>query len=229
MYDIIKHYPKADADLVAKFAEFDESASISECLAVPGAMNRDIRPVWPGARMCGVAFTAHVRPGDNLLLHKALDLLKPGDVLVVCCEAFADSGGIWGGMMTASAKVKGAAGLVTDGSVRDTMLIKELGFPVYSRGIDVKRSTKKLPGTINHPIIIGGVLVNPGDIVFGDNDAVVVIPQESAREVYDKVRQREEMEAVKLKRILNGEGTTFDLDGGFIAEFKALNISEEPD
>lgn len=224
MYSVIKGIDRADKELVKKFASIGESASIYEIMK-SGAMSCDMRPVWPGTRMCGTALTVHTRPADNLMLHKAIDMVQPGDVVVVCCEGFTEAGGMFGGLMAASLKQKGCAGLVTDGSVRDTMMFKELGLPVYSRGINVKCSTKMHGGTINHPIIVCGVLVRPGDIIFGDNDSVVVVPKEIAEEVYKDTIAREEREEVMLKRIMSGEGTTFDF--AYRSVYEKLGLDEE--
>lgn len=107
----------------------------------------------------------------------------PGDVVMVTNGDFDEAGGMFGGMMAASLKSRGAAGLVMEGAVRDTMLIKELEFPVFARNVCIKATTKLCPGRINHPIVIGGVYVKPGDLVFGDNDSVVVVPREIALQV----------------------------------------------
>jgi len=131
-------------------------------------------------------------------------------------------------MVAASAKALSCVGMITDGAVRDSILIKELGFPVVSRGMNVKGTTKTLPWNINHPIMIGGVLVNPGDLVFADHDSVVIVPREQAQEVYDKTFARENKEADLLKKIQSGEGTTYNLTG-FDASFAKLGLSEEPD
>lgn len=222
--DIIKHYEKVPKDLVEKFSKLDESASINECLKSNGAMNHDIRPVWPGTRACGTALTVCARPGDNLLLHKAITMVKPGDILVITCDGFLEAGGMWGGIMSTAAQTMGAAGLVIDGSVRDTMMMKKINFPVFSRGICVKRSTKAVGGTINHPIVIGGVLVHPGDLIFADNDSVVCVPREEAQEVYDKAARREAEEDERLE-IAKIDGTiTFQ---SFTEEFARLGLSEE--
>lgn len=224
MYSVIKNIVRADKELVNKFASIDESASIYEVMK-SGAMSCDMRPIWPGTKMCGTALTVHTRPADNLMLHKAISMVQPGDVVVVSCEGFTEAGGMFGGLMAASLKQKGGVGLVTDGSVRDTMMFKELGLPVYSRGINVKCSTKMHGGKINHPIIVCGVQINPGDIIFGDNDTVVVIPKEIAEEVYKDTVAREEREDIMLKRIMNGEGTVYDFV--YKAVFDKLGIDEE--
>ena len=227
MFDIIKNYEKVPADLVQKYAGFEESASIHECMGRKNAFGGRVRPVWPGTKACGVAFTVEARPGDNAILHKAIDLLQPGDMLVVAYAGDTRTGGMWGGMMSASAKMKGCAGLVTDGAVRDTMLMKELEFPVFSAAVNVVGTTKAFPGKINHPVVICGVTVHPGDLVFADNDDVVIVPREIAQQIYDETLAREQKEEKLLKRILNGEGTTYDLSG-FNKIVEGLGLTEEP-
>lgn len=224
MFDIIKNYEKVSPELVEKFSRLEESASINECMKVNGAMNHDIRPVWPGSRMCGTAVTVCARAGDNLMLHKAITMLKPGDVLVITCDGFQESGGMWGGIMSNAAQTMGAAGMVIDGCVRDTMMMKEINFPVFSRGISVKRSTKAVGGTINHPIVISGVLVHPGDLIFGDNDAVVVVPREQAEEIYELALAREKHEDDTLVRARVDGTVTYQT---FRKEFESLHLSEE--
>lgn len=224
MPQVMKRLGKASPDLVKRFSEIGESATIYEIMK-KNAMSCEMRPVWPGTRMCGSALTVQTRPGDNIMLHKAIDLVQPGDVVVVDCGGFTEAGGMFGGLMAASLKMKGCAGVVTNGSVRDTMAFQELGLPVFSRGVNIKFATKANGGYINHPVFICGVEVRPGDIVFGDNDAVVVVPLDEAEEVYAGAAAREAREDVLLKRILAGEGTTYDLL--FQENYEALGLSEE--
>ena len=120
------------------------------------------------------------------------------------------------------------SGTITDGAVRDTMLMKELNFPVFSQAVNVVGTTKAFPGKINHPVVMCGVTVHPGDLVFADNDDVVVVPREKAQEVYDITLARELKEEKLLKRIQNHEGTTYDLSG-FNKIVESLNLTEEPD
>lgn len=230
MHDVVKNYERVSRQLIELYSAFEESASIHESMGMDArsTMDMDIRPVWPGMRLCGSALTVQTRLGDNLMVHKAISMLGPGDVLVIATGGSNATGGLWGGMMSASAKQKGCAGMVTDGAVRDTMLIKELGFSVFSRGINVKGTTKTHSGKINHPVMICGVVVHPGDLVFADNDAVVVVPREQAQEVYDKTLAREKKESALLARIQAGEGTTYNLSG-FAALFAKLCLSEEPE
>lgn len=224
-YDIIKNYEKVSMDWVEKFSAFEESASIHESMGGKNAIGPYIRPVWPGMRMCGIAFTVDARPGDNLIVHKAINMLQPGDILVIK-TGLNDRGGLWGGMMTASAVAKGCSGLITDGCVRDSMLIKELKFPVFSRAISIRGATKGLPGKINHPVVIDDVVINPGDLIFGDNDGIVVIPKDMVESVYEKTLAREKKEEGMMKLIQSGKATTYDLLN-FEAVFEKLSITEE--
>ncbi|MET3506471.1 RraA family protein [Halalkalibacter oceani] len=224
MYDIIKTFPKVDKELVAKFAAIEESASINESLTVNGALNHSIRPLWPETRLCGTAFTIQARPGDNLIIHKALQLIEPGDVLVITCDGFLEAGGMFGGVMSTFAQKRGCAGLVMDGSVRDSIHIKEIGFPVFSCGVSVRSSTKITGGKINHPINICDVTVHPGDLVFGDNDSVVIVPREQAAEVYERTHKREEYEQKVLKDINEKGVSNYEQ---FEKAFAALGLTEE--
>lgn len=227
MYDIVKRYERVSAEIIKGYEALDESASVNECLKVNGALNHDFRPVWPGTHIIGSAFTVKARAGDNLILHKAISLLKPGDVLVVTCDGFLESGGMWGGIMSLSAKANGAVGMIIDGSVRDTMLMKDVGFWVWSRGINVKMSTKVTPGKINVPITIGNVVVNPGDLIFADNDAVVCVPRELAASTLEIALSREKDEAITIANAKKDGSWVYN--NKFKAKFAALGLSEEPD
>jgi 4-hydroxy-4-methyl-2-oxoglutarate aldolase len=224
MFDVVKNYEKVGLDLIKKYSTLEESASINETLEVSGALNHDFRPVWPGTKMVGAALTVRARAGDNLILHKAITMIKPGDVLVVSCDGFQESGGMWGGIMSTAAQKMGAAGMVIDGSVRDTMMMKKINWPVWASGISVKRSTKMTGGQINVPVVIGNVVVNPGDLVFADNDAVVIISREKAAEVYELAIKREEDEDAMLEKVVNKGALTFEK---FKDAYQKLNLKEE--
>lgn len=228
MLDVVKTYEKVDLEWLEKFSAIEESASINECMEVSGALNHDFRPVWPGTRAVGRALTVRARAGDNLIIHKAISMIKPGDILVVTCDGFQESGGMFGGIMSTAAQKLGANGLIIDGCVRDTMMMKKINFPVWSRGISIKRSTKLTGGQINVPIVIGGVLVNPGDLIFADNDAVVCVPRERVAETYEKAMAREAHEDESLYLVLHEEGrSTFN--DAFRATYATLGLQEEPD
>ena len=227
MYDVIKTYEKTPEAIVRRYFVIEESASINESMPnKDGALCSRIKAVWPELRMCGTALTVQCGIGDNVMLHKAISMAGPGDVLMVTNGNFDEGGGLFGGMMAASLKSRGAAGIVIEGACRDTILIKQLGFPVFTRNVCIKATPKLCPGRINHPLMIGGVCVNPGDLVFGDNDGVVVVPREIAEQVLEIAEKREANESGLLQRILNKETTTFEM---FRANYEKLQLNEEPD
>lgn len=226
MYDVIKTYPKVALELVQAYARIEESASINESMPKKnGALSSAIRGIWPEIKMCGRALTVQCGIGDNILLHKAISIAKQGDVLMVTNGGYDEAGGLFGGMMAASLKARGAAGIVIEGGCRDTAFLKQLHFPVFARNVCIKATTKLCPGTINHPMIVGGVMTNPGDLVFGDDDGVVVVPREQAESVLKIALQREENERTLLQNILDGKQTTFQM---FEKNYLALGLSEEP-
>jgi 4-hydroxy-4-methyl-2-oxoglutarate aldolase len=184
------------------------TATLHEAGGKIGALPSAIQPVHPSMRICGTAFTVHSPPGDNLWLHRALDVAKPGDVLVVfASNAYAH--GYWGEIMTTMAQVRGLAGLVMDGGVRDGALLGEIGFPVFSRGLCIVGTGKDYGATgwLGAPVPIGAVTVHAGDLVVGDADGVVVVPRARAAEVVTKGVQRESDEAAILARLRAGEST----------------------
>ena len=173
-----------------------------------GALPSAIKPVAPAFRVCGPALTVQSPPGDNLWLHRALDIAKPGDVLVVSV-AGAYEHGYWGEIMTTMARVRGLGGLVIDGCVRDGALLAEIGFPVFARGLCIRGTGKDYGaiGWLNAPLLIGDIAVQAGDLVVGDGDGVVVLPEAVAAEVVAKSLRREADEAAILERLRAGEST----------------------
>lgn len=143
------------------------------------------------------------------MLHKAISIAQPGDVLVVNIGEYEEAGA-WGEIATVAAIERGIKGLIIDGGVRDTQAIKSLGFPVFCRSISIKATTKKLIGFINYPITCGGVIVNPGDIVLGDADGVVVVKKEDVEEVIKKAEERERFERRVIEELRQGK-LTIDL------------------
>ncbi|HVU34960.1 MAG TPA: 4-carboxy-4-hydroxy-2-oxoadipate aldolase/oxaloacetate decarboxylase [Opitutaceae bacterium] len=187
--------------LLTKIEPVAEAALLHEALGKRGAMQHDVKPIYPGAKVVGRALTIRGCPGDNLMLHQAISLARPGDVLVATVDGYLEAG-IWGEIATVAAQVRGIRGLVTDGAVRDSEQIARLGFPVFSRGLSIKGTTKRQKGALNQPINVAGVTVHPGDLVVGDGDGVVVVPAaevDAAIAKAHEIRQREEGIMAKLK------------------------------
>ncbi|ROZ78043.1 RraA family protein [Ramlibacter sp. WS9] len=155
------------------------------------------------ASTCGNAFTVRVRAGDNLLIHKALGLLEPGDVLVVDGEGDV-SRALVGEIMMTMARVRGAVSFVMDGAIRDVDAFEEHRFPCWARGVSLRGPYKEGPGSINVPVIIGGMLVQPGDVIVGDPDGIVAVPAALAREVANKAREKVGQEQETIAAIRAG-------------------------
>jgi 4-hydroxy-4-methyl-2-oxoglutarate aldolase len=185
------------------------SATVYEAQGAKGALDSGIKPIHPDMRVAGPAVTVDLRPGDNLMLHYAMLKVKPGDVLVVDAKGFLEAGP-WGDVFTEQALAQGVAGLVISGAVRDARAIIEMGFPVFSRGLCIKGTGKNQPGKLNVPICIGDVLINPGDIVIGDQDGVVVVRQDEVEYAIRSSQAREERESMYRTRIREG-ATTVEL------------------
>lgn len=198
---------RVDANVV-EAARRVPAATLHEAGGKIGALPAAIKPVAPGFRICGTAFTVHSPGGDNLWLHRAIALAQPGDVLVVYTSGVCEHG-YWGEVMTTAAKVRGLAGLVIDGAVRDADLLETIGFPVFSRGLSIRGTGKDYGaiGWINEPVMIGNVTVGAGDLIVGDRDGVVAIARTRAAEVVTKGVQREADEAAICGRIEAGETT----------------------
>jgi 4-hydroxy-4-methyl-2-oxoglutarate aldolase len=184
------------------------TATLHEAGGKIGALPSAIKPVAPSFRCCGPALTVHSPGGDNLWLHRALDIARPGDVLVVHVSG-AHEHGYWGEIMTTMAKARRLGGLVIDGCVRDGALLAQIGFPVFARGLCIRGTGKDYGaiGWLNEPVLIGDVAVSAGDLVVGDGDGVVVVPRLRAADVVAKSQRRERDEAAILERLQAGEST----------------------
>ncbi|HEU0201333.1 MAG TPA: 4-carboxy-4-hydroxy-2-oxoadipate aldolase/oxaloacetate decarboxylase [Burkholderiaceae bacterium] len=184
------------------------TATLHEAGGKIGALPLQIKPVAPAFRLCGPALTVHSPPGDNLWLHRALDIAQPGDVMVVYVGG-AYEHGYWGEIMTTMAKVRGLGGLVIDGCVRDGVLLDQIGFPVFARGLCIRGTGKDFGATgwINEPVRIGDITVSAGDLIVGDSDGVIAVPRERASAVVAAAQKREADEAAILKRVEAGEST----------------------
>jgi len=174
-----------------------------------GNMDPQIKPIDPKSRMAGRAFTARCHPGDNLAIHRAIVEAPEGSVLVVDAHGYCGAGH-FGEIMALACKAKNLAGLVIDGSCRDADDIEEVGFPVFCRALNPGGTVKETLGQLNVPIACGGLIVNPGDIVFGDRDGVVVVPQDKAEEVLTKAEALAAKE-VAVKAMIQQGKTTIEI------------------
>ena len=195
-FRILRRARKVDAGIAAQFREIPV-ANISDSMYRMSAGGARLRPMHKGGRMAGPAFTVKTRPGDNLLVHKALDLAEPGDVIVV------DAGGdltnaIIGEIMSTYAKARGVAGFVIDGAVRDADELRAGDFPVYAAGVTHRGPYKDGPGEINVPIAIDGMVIEPGDLVIGDGDGILCIPFDATAAVLAAAQEKQKVEAREI-------------------------------
>jgi 4-hydroxy-4-methyl-2-oxoglutarate aldolase len=198
----------------AKFPGLEDvadSALLHEALGRRGALSHEIKSIYPGARVLGQALTVRCAAGDNLMLHVAISIAKPGDVLVATMDGFTE-GGAWGEIASLAAQLRGIRGVVLDGAARDVDATARLGFPVFARGVSIKGTTKRQRGSLNTPITIGGVQVCHGDIVVGDVDGVVIVPLAEVGETVAKAKALREKEHVIMQKLREG-ASTLDLLG----------------
>ena len=200
---IIKDFNRPDPELVALFKD-KPVANIDDNMSRIAAVDTAIEPVGKG-QLLGTAFTIRVPQGDNLMFHAAMDLAKPGDVIVIDAGGFTDRA-IFGELMATYCKIRGIKGIVCDGAIRDREGLAAMeDFPVYARSATPNGPYKNGPGEINVPVVIGGKIVHPGDIIVGDGDGVVIIDPAIAEEVANATIAVEKKEAAIMKHILEDE------------------------
>lgn len=202
-FRILKRTRKIDASTVAAFRDIPV-ANVSDSMHRMSAGGARLRPMHKGGRMAGPAFTVKTRPGDNLMVHKALDMAEPGDVLVV------DAGGdltnaIIGEIMSGYGKARGLAGIVIDGAIRDADEIRGNDFPVYAAGVTHRGPYKDGPGEINVPIAIDGMVIEPGDLVLGDGDGLLCVPFAHAAAVLQAASEKRKVEDREIPLAMQGK------------------------
>ena len=200
---ILANAPLLEETLVRRAGRLSP-ALLCDALACVGAMDFRVKPVWTGAVALGTALTVKLPPGDNLFLHRALCQGAPGYVFVVE-TGFCTTNAMWGDMMTRAAKQVGAAGTVTDGVVRDVEDIRDLAYPVFAVGSVPRSTLREGPGLVNVSVTCGGVIVEPGDLVFGSADGVAVVPRKHIEEVLEKAEKKMAGEDARIREISEGK------------------------
>jgi len=199
---VVTRIERPSKELIDQFRGI-ATATVHEASGRKGAVASAIKPIKAGVKLSGPAFTVQCHPGDNLMLHKALERAEPGDVLVTSVGGHHEAG-YWGALMATSAVAKKLGGLAIDGCIRDSAEIIRMGFPIFCRGFCIKGTTKTVLGLINHPILFGGIQVHPGDLILGDDDGIVVVRRDECRTVLENSLQRIEAEKKKEEKLKAG-------------------------
>ena len=201
--DIRRDFPRVAPDVVKKAAQF-QAAILADVAGRRGTLNGRIRALAPSMRVAGPAFTVEVRPGDNLMIHAAMSMAKPGDVLVVDGKGD-QTCALMGAIMINACKQLGIAGVVLDAATRDSEEIVEMGFPMFSVGTNPNGPTKFVPGRINWPVSVGGIAIAPGDLIVGDADGIVVIEREKAAAMLPLAQKKLDEETKRIAAIKKNE------------------------
>jgi 4-hydroxy-4-methyl-2-oxoglutarate aldolase len=199
---VVRNIRRTEPDLVKRLGALGV-ATAHEAYGRFGLMKPYLRPVWSGAEASGTAVTVLAQPGDNWMIHVAVEQCQPGDILVVGCTTD-NTDGMFGDLLATSLMARGVKGLVIDAGVRDARALREMGFPVWSKAISAKGTVKATLGAVNVPVVCAGINVRPGDAVVADDDGVVVIARKDAADVVAKGEKRVADEDGKRQKLAAG-------------------------
>ena len=200
---VIRQVPRAERSTIQTLGRAGV-ATVHEAMGRTGLMKPYMRPIYRGAQVAGSAVTVLVQPGDNWMIHVAVEQCQPGDVLVVAVEADSTDG-MFGELLASSVTARGVLGLIIDAGCRDVAALTEMKFPVWSRAVSAKGTVKEVLGNVNVPVVCAGAAVTPGDVIVADDDGVVVVPYRSAGEIAAAAEARVTREDAKRIRLKSGE------------------------
>ena len=201
--DVIREFERVDPKIVEEASQYPSSI-LADVAGRRGALSGRLAPLSPTMKFAGPALTVEVRPGDNLMIHAAMAIAKPGDVIVVDGKGDLSSA-LMGEIMCQQCVALGVVAVVIDGAVRDSVAIRELGLPMYAAGLNPNGPTKFVPGRMNWPVSCGGIAVNPGDLIVGDADGVVVVEREKAASLLDAAAKKVADEISRIAGIKQGK------------------------
>jgi 4-hydroxy-4-methyl-2-oxoglutarate aldolase len=200
---VVHNIRRADKATAEAFVQYGV-ATIHEAQGRKGLMAPYINPIYPGAHIAGTAVTVSVPPCDNWMIHVAVEQCQPGDIVVVAPTSYSDAG-YFGELLATTLIARGVIGLVIDAGCRDIADLAKIGFPVWAKCASAQGTVKETLGDVNVPVVCGGQVVRPGDVIAADDDGVVVVSRKEAAEVLAKSKAREEREAVSRERYKAGD------------------------